>query len=86
MSTKSENHIPHPAQPYENSSRLPLKDILFNNFLGGMSWALGATIGLSIIFAALGIIAKNINFVPIVGSFASQVVDFVLAHNPSLQK
>jgi len=71
-------------QPYENSSKLSRKEIIINNFFGGIAWALGATIGLSFIFTLLGILAKNVNIVPFVGSFVSQVINFVLANNPNL--
>lgn len=73
-------------QPYEKSSKLSMKEIMFNNFIGGAAWALGATIGLSLIIAILTILAKNINFVPIVGSFVSHVINFILATNPNLHK
>ncbi len=74
-------------QPYEKSSlRLSKKEIIFNNILGGISWAFGATIGLGLIFTLLGIIGKNVNLVPYVGSFVSKIIDFVLATNPHLQR
>ena len=73
-------------QSYENASKLSRKEIFINNFFGGIAWALGATVGLSIIFVLLGIIAKNVNLVPYVGSFVSQVINFVLANNPNLHK
>lgn len=70
-------------QPYENASKLSKKEIMINNFFGGIAWSLGATVGLSFIFTLLGILAKNVNLVPYVGSFVSQVVNFVLANNPN---
>ncbi|HWY80028.1 MAG TPA: DUF5665 domain-containing protein [Candidatus Sulfotelmatobacter sp.] len=73
-------------QPYEKTSILSKKDIIINNFFGGIAWALGATVGLSFIFTLLGILAKNINFVPIVGSFVSEIINFILANNPNLHK
>jgi len=75
------------TQPYEKANQnLPLKKILWNNFIAGIAWALGATIGISIIFAILSIISRNINFVPIVGSFISDVIDFILKNNANLHK
>jgi len=74
---------------YEKSSlRLKLKDIVLNNFIGGASWALGATIGLSVIIALLTLIAHSVNFnlIPVVGSFASKVIDFVITNNQNLRK
>ncbi len=60
------------------------KDLIINNFIGGVSWALGATVGLAIVVTILGIIIKNINLVPYVGNFVSNVLSFVLAKNPNL--
>ena len=73
-------------QPYENASKLSKKEIILNNFFGGIAWALGATVGLSFIFILLGIIAKEVNVVPVVGSFVSQVINFILANNPNFHK
>ena len=75
--------MPDP-QPYEKSSKLSKKEIIINNFFGGIAWALGATVGISFIFILLGIIAKEINFVPVVGSFVSQVINYILATNQNL--
>lgn len=60
------------------------KTVFFNNFLGGIAWALGATVGLSIIVAFTGLILKNINLVPYVGNFVSGVLNYVLQNNPHL--
>jgi hypothetical protein len=61
------------------------KSIMINNFLGGISWAVGATIGFSILIAILTYLASHANLVPVIGTFVSQILDFVLKHNPSLQ-
>lgn len=60
------------------------KEILFNNFLGGIAWALGATVGFTIVIAILGFIVKDINFIPFVGRFVSGVLTYVLNNNPRL--
>jgi ABC-type amino acid transport system permease subunit len=60
--------------------------IFFNNFLGGMAWGLGATIGASLFITILGFIAAQANLVPIVGTFVSQIIDFVLTHNRMVGK
>ena len=62
------------------------QQIIVNNFIGGLAWALGATIGLSVIIALLTVLAKNVNLVPIVGNFVSEVINFILATNPNLSK
>ncbi|MCL6096571.1 MAG: DUF5665 domain-containing protein [Patescibacteria group bacterium] len=60
------------------------KTIFIDNFIGGIAWALGATVGLALIVALLTIIAKNINFVPVVGNFVTGVIEFILSKNPNL--
>ncbi len=73
-------------QPYEKaSSRLRLREIVANNFIGGVFWAVGATVGLAIIFSILTIISNNINLVPVIGSFVSEIIDFVISKNPNLR-
>ncbi len=67
-------------QKYEEIKR-SRKEIMINNFLGGIAWGLGATIGVSIILAVLGFIAGNANLIPIVGTFVSQIVYVVLKTN-----
>ena len=62
------------------------KQIVINNFLGGISWAIGGTIGLAIIILILGIVVKHINLVPVVGNFVSSVIQEILQKNPQLVK
>jgi hypothetical protein len=61
-------------------------EIFINNFTGGIAWGLGASVGVSVLFTVLGYIASQANLVPFIGSFVSQVIDFVLKHNQNLQK
>jgi hypothetical protein len=60
------------------------KQIFINNFFGGIAWALGATVGLTIIIALLGYILGKIDLVPFVGDFAVRVINFIISRNPSL--
>lgn len=60
------------------------REIFFSNFLGGIAWGLGATIGLSLFIGLLGLFGKYIDFVPFIGNFVSDIVSFVLVKNPSL--
>jgi len=60
------------------------KQIFFNNLIGGLAWGIGATLGLAILITILGFIAQHINFVPVVGNFVSEVIDFVISKNPNL--
>lgn len=62
------------------------KEIFVNNFLGGIAWALGATVGLAIIVAVLGFILKNINLVPFIGNFVADVIKFVISKRPDLMR
>lgn len=72
-------------EKYEGVKR-SFKDIIFNNFVGGIAWGLGATVGVSIIIAILSLILRNINLVPFVGNFVSQITNYVLQNNPQLVK
>ena len=58
--------------------------IFFNNFLGGIAWGLGATVGVSIFFAILAFLISKIDLIPIVGNFVSGVASYVLQNNPHL--
>lgn len=60
------------------------KTIFIDNFIGGIAWALGATVGLAIIIALLSLILKNTNFIPFVGNFVAGVIQFVITKNPNL--
>lgn len=51
---------------YDNVLR-SRKSIVANNFLGGIAWGIGATIGLSIVLAVLTFLLQQINFIPGVG-------------------
>lgn len=60
------------------------KEIFVNNFIGGIAWALGATVGLAIIVTVLGLVLKNINLIPFVGNFVADVINFVISKRPEL--
>ncbi|HSW87568.1 MAG TPA: DUF5665 domain-containing protein [Candidatus Saccharimonadales bacterium] len=68
-------------QPYEAVDKKQRKQILIDNFLGGIAWGLGASIGVSLILAILGFIASKVNLVPVVGTFVAHIMDFVLKIN-----
>ena len=73
------------SEPYEKVT-FSRKNIIINNFLGGISWALGATLGLSLIIALVSIAAHYVNFIPVIGKFISDVLDFVLKTNSHFTK
>ncbi|MBI2421109.1 MAG: hypothetical protein HYV38_03425 [Candidatus Levybacteria bacterium] len=57
------------------------KEIMVNNFLGGIMWGIGVTLGLALLFGILGILVSRVDFVPIVGNFISSVIQFVINQN-----
>jgi len=54
------------------------KQILVNNFLAGLAWGFGATIGIGAILALLTYIVSQINFIPIFGNFLAQILEFAI--------
>jgi len=71
-------------QPYEKVERSK-KQIIINNFIGGIAWGLGATIGLAVVLALLGFLIGRVDFVPIVGDFFANVLEYT-QRNPRLIK
>lgn len=67
-----------------NKINRPIKNMLWHNFLGGIAWALGVTIGATVIFAILGFILSKINYVPVVGNFILQINDFISKNGSNL--
>lgn len=60
------------------------KEIFFNNFLGGIAWGLGATVGVSIFFTFFAFLLSKINLIPVVGNFVTGVIGYILQNNPNL--
>lgn len=71
------------SEKYEGVKR-KRKEIFVNNLMGGFAWGLGATIGLSLLIALLGFLAQYIDFVPIIGNFVSDIIDFIIKKQASL--
>ena len=73
---------------YEKVKR-PFKDIILNNFLGGIAWAVGATLGFSVIIFLLTYVFKNVDWIPFIGNFVSDLTSYVLQNlqnSPQLVK
>lgn len=60
--------------------------ILFNNFLGGIAWGVGATLGFSIVLAFITFFVRLLNPVPIVGDFVTNVYNYVEENNPRVRE
>lgn len=71
------------AEKYEGVKR-NRKEIFTNNLIGGLAWGIGATIGLSLLIAFLGIAVHYVNLVPLIGNFVSEVIKFIINKNPQL--
>jgi len=64
------------TQKYEKF-QLSRKDIMVNNFLGGIAWGVGTSIGLTVVVALISLILRQIEVVPIFGSFVLSITEFV---------
>ncbi|HVZ58200.1 MAG TPA: DUF5665 domain-containing protein [Patescibacteria group bacterium] len=73
-------------QNFEQASfRYTLKQIIRNNFIGGIFWALGATVGISLVIALLTLLSHYVNFIPFIGGFAAEVTKFVIKNNSNIR-
>lgn len=63
-------------EPHEKVYRSK-KEIILHNFLGGIAWGLGVTVGLSIVITLLSFIGSKVNFIPFIGEFISQIINYV---------
>jgi len=70
---------------YTNAKN-PLKQIILNNFLGGIAWALGISLGASLILAVFGFVFSKVNLIPIVGKFVIEVNKFIAENGQAFIK
>lgn len=57
-----------------------------NNFIGGIAWGMGATVGVSIVIAIFAAVANFLDPVPVIGDFVSNVYDYVISNNDTVQQ
>lgn len=55
----------------------PLGKMLLDNFLGGVAWGLGVTVGLGVLVAILSLVLSRIDFVPIIGQLLKDLVPYL---------
>lgn len=61
---------------HENVHR-GLQRMLFNNFIGGIAWAMGVWVGTTVIAALAVLLISKINLMPIVGNFVAEINKYV---------
>jgi hypothetical protein len=59
----------------------PKRIIFTNNFIGGIAWGLGVTVGLSFFIGILAFVGSRIDLVPVVGDFASKVINYIIINS-----
>lgn len=65
---------------YEQVTETRRKTIFINNFIGGIAWALGSTIGLTVIVALISFILRKVDLIPLIGSYIAQLNSFIANH------
>ena len=55
-----------------------IKQVLIHNFVAGMAWGVGTTIGVGAILTLSVFLVSKVNFVPIFGSYLAQILEFAI--------
>ena len=53
----------------------PRTKMMLDNFLGGISWSIGAFVGTTLLVGLIGLFFSKINLVPIIGSWVAQIIE-----------
>jgi predicted PurR-regulated permease PerM len=69
-----------PTQPFEKTYTFSRGQMMLNNFLGGISWAVGTVIGLAVFLGLMTLVAKNVNLIPYIGGFIGDILNYLQAH------
>lgn len=67
-------------EKYKAVEETSKKKIFINNFVGGLAFALGSTIGLAIVIAILTFVLSKVNLIPYVGSYLAELNKFIITH------
>lgn len=62
------------------------KQIMVNNFIGGLSWALGSVVGLAVIAAIVGLVLNFVDFKLILGEWLGGMIKESLTQLESIKK
>lgn len=65
---------------------MPMKKIIINNFVGGMFWGVGLTLGAAVLIAIFGYTLSKVNYIPIVGTFVGEVQQFIAENSEQFEK
>jgi len=61
-------------------------EMILNNFLGGIAWAIGVLFGTGLVIALVSFIISKIDLVPIIGNWVVQIADFVQQNQTKIAK
>lgn len=65
-------------QPHEKvSAPVSKKQMMWNNFLGGLFWGIGTALGAILLLTVLGFLVSRLDFVPILGDFIAEITHTV---------
>lgn len=73
----SEKPLISETQPYEQVENASKGQIILNNFLGGIAWAIGTIVGLSLLAVIIGLLGKNTNLIPFIGDFIAEIIKYL---------
>lgn len=71
-------------QPYEGVEKSK-KKIAIDNFIGGITWALGVFVGGTIVVTIIALIFRKVDLIPIIGTFVVNITKYVQG-SPQLVK
>jgi len=54
--------------------RLPRREIILNNFLGGLFWGLGTVTGGVVIIGLIGYLLTILGAIPLIGDFIAKII------------